>query len=82
MLVSPCLVLSLLSLLSKVQAGDRLEHPRSLTYLFGTLLQWPERMEPGVEEKRVEQPSCEFLITKWTKWSNPGPGNDTVNRLA
>ena len=69
MLVSPCLVLSLLSLLSQVQAGDRVEHPRSLIYLFGNILQWPERMEPKVEEKRVEQPSCEFLITKWTKWS-------------
>ena len=30
------------------------------------------------EDSRVEQPSCEVLITKWTKWSSPGPG--TVNR--
>lgn len=26
------------------------------------------------EDSRVEQPSCEVLITKWTKWSSPGPG--------
>ena len=33
------------------------------------------------EDSRVEQPSCEVLITKWTKWSSPGPGTLNTNTL-
>jgi len=70
MVVPSCLLLSLLAVTSQVLAEERVEEPRSLTFLLGKILYWPER----AEQDRVEQPSCELLITKWTKWSNPGPG--------
>ena len=77
MVVPSCLLLSLLAVTSQVLAEERVEQPRSLTYLLGKILYWPER----AEQDRVEQPSCELLITKWTKWSNPGPGTSPFSRI-